>query len=93
MPSERTIPSRTERLCEPCPHHKMMNAFYGHNSSWRDFNCMHPDAFKELTSDLTPAQKAVLSKLDALRATEGRHIGRTDKQPDWCPLKPRPETT
>lgn len=85
----REIKTRSYNVCEPCKYHHRVNAFYGSHNSWTDWECKHPDAKKSefQGSNLTPAQKAVIAKIDALTKSDGRWIGITDKQPHWCPLK------
>lgn len=88
MPSIRKIPARTEVVCHPCPHHKMVAAMYGHDYSWQDYSCMHPDAYddKEPLSD--PEKEKHRQRMIGAMAKDGRHIGKTDLRPDWCPLNP-----
>lgn len=87
MPSIHKIAARTERRCEPCEHLKRENMLcsrlYGITC---DYVCHHPDAhnFGPLPSD--PAKAARLGELRSKTAEHGRMIGRTDLQPDWCPL-------
>jgi len=91
MPTKLNIPSRTENHCEPCEHHKctaMLCTRIG-PGGWREYVCKHPDAFPPLPKDTDPEKARIIGKLEALQ-TEGRHIGRTEKQPDWCPLKREP---
>ena len=66
-----------ERRCEPCEHHKCMGSFHVRSGegSWREYVCQHPAADDELT----PAGRALFGA--------GKYIGKTKKQPDWCPLR------
>lgn len=92
MPSTINIPSRCERLCRPCPHHKMVGAMYGSDFSWQDYNCMHPDAFDDDREPLAdPEKEKIRQRLIGCMAKDGRHIGKTELQPDWCPLKREPQ--
>lgn len=88
MPSTHNIPARTERVCEPCHYHKMFSAMMGQPGNvWRDYNCMHPEAFNDepLSDDAKIAAKQ--GEMRGRMLEYGRHIGRTEKQPDWCPLR------
>lgn len=87
MPHE--VRERRYSVCEPCEYHHRVNAFYGSHHSWTDWECRHPKADEALVlhSDLTPAQNKVLQDIDDLTKREGRWIGRTEKQPEWCPLR------
>lgn len=91
MPSIRQIPARIEKLCEPCEYHKRINAFYGHSHSWADYNCMHPDAFEEIPPLADPEKEKIRLKLLEDAQKYGRHIGRTELQPDFCPLERKDE--
>jgi hypothetical protein len=77
MPTTLNIPSRIERRCEPCEHHKCIGSFHVRSGegSWREYVCQHPAADDELT----PAGRALFGA--------GKYIGKTEKQPDWCPLR------
>lgn len=80
MPTTYTIPSYVKRTCYPCEHHKMVNALFGGPGNvWREFNCMHPEAFD-------PEREKIRQRLIGQMLEHGRSIGRTDRQPDWCPL-------
>jgi len=77
MPSIYKIPSRTEHHCEPCAFHKRTGALFVRcgEGSWIRYACTHPDAFSP----------PIRSR--SMFAQEGRDIGKTEEQPDWCPLK------
>ncbi len=79
MPSTLKIPSRTENHCEPCEFHKRTGALFVRigEGSWVRYSCTHPEAFKP--HEVFPRSMFLMQ--------EGRDIGKTDKQPDWCPLK------
>ena len=50
---------------------------------------MHPNAYDDITPKLSDEPK-IAAKQGELRARlmqRGRHIGKTEKQPDWCPLR------
>ena len=89
MPSTREIPAKIEKLCEPCKYHKRINAFYGHSHSWADYNCMHPKAFVpiEKKDDNDVEKENLRIKINEESQKYGRFIGRTELQPDWCPLQ------
>ena len=94
MPSIHTIPQRLEKRCEPCQYHKRASAFYGSDHSWHEYKCTHPNALDELALPEDPVRRNTIlvmrARVDGLLGL-GRHIGRTEKQPDWCPLN-RTET-
>lgn len=49
---------------------------------------MHPEAFDDVTQAMAdPAKEAIRQRMIGAMAKEGRHIGRTEEQPDWCPLR------
>lgn len=83
-----TMYTRTERRCDPCEYHKAIMAFYGADHSWRDYNCMHPQAFDDITpaTSCDPAIAAKQSEIRARLKEYGRHIGKTELCPLWCPL-------
>lgn len=89
MPTKFEIPAHREVRCEPCEFHKCFNAFYGSDHSWRDYNCMHPQAYDEVREPLSgdPKVAELQGQIRARLMEHGRHIGKTEKQPDWCPLK------
>lgn len=91
MPSKYTIPARTERVCRPCPHHKMVGAMYGSDYSWQEYNCMHPDAYDEREPLTDPEKEKIRQRLIGIMSADGRHIGKTELQPEWCPLKRKPQ--
>lgn len=67
----------------------MFNACFGsdEHNTWRDYNCMHPDAFGDMDLSDDPRIAAKQGELRAILTEHGRHIGKTELQPDWCPLK------
>lgn len=72
MPREFKIPSHTEHHCEPCEHHKCVGALYVRSGN---------GSYKDYECRHP-------SLLHVVAGTEyGRMIGRTENQPDWCPLK------
>lgn len=77
MPTELHLPPRTEHRCAPCEHHKRIASFHVRSGpgSWVEYVCQHPQADDELT----PAGRALFGA--------GKYIGKTEKQPEWCPLR------
>jgi hypothetical protein len=89
VPSKYTIPSRTETHCAPCEFHKCTGALCGPagGNSWRRYSCFHPDAFGDLKR---PEDETLRDKFNAMVARmlhHGRDIGKTEEQPNWCPLR------
>jgi hypothetical protein len=94
MPSTFEIPRRREHHCAPCEFHKCVAALMGGPGNvWRDYNCMHPEAFDDTVREPLPPEKELIRQRLIGRLLEhGRSIGRTERQPDWCPLrKPHPD--
>lgn len=94
MPTTHKIPERMERHCAPCEFHKLTGAMCVRigPGGWREYACMHPDASNEDTSvSLTAEQQVLAAEIRALVGKDGRHIGRTEKQPEWCPLLRQPD--
>lgn len=90
MPKTCKIPARTEHRCSPCQYHKLTGAFHTRcgEGSWRSYSCMHPEAYNDQGEEaFTPELQARMKAIDALICCGGRYIGRTELQPDWCPLK------
>lgn len=86
MPSEYS--PRIERHCDPCEFHKCFSVLYGQpGNTWRDYNCTHPDAFGPLKLSDNPDTAFKQGEMRAELKKHGRHIGRTERQPDWCPLR------
>lgn len=87
MPSSFEIPARRERHCEPCEHHKCVGALCGQpGNCWRDYNCMHPDAMNDFKLSDDPETAGRQKALRERFMEHGRHIGKTELQPLWCPL-------
>lgn len=87
MPSKFTIPARTKRHCEPCEFHKCTAALMGGPGNvWRQYSCMHPEAFNDspLSEDQAVRDKQIEIRTSLLQY--GRNIGKTESQPPWCPL-------
>lgn len=68
-------PAKTYRVCGMCPHHKCIGALHVRRGpgGYRDYACLHPKAWPE-------------DHLVRRIYEEGRHIGKTEKTPEWCPL-------
>jgi len=73
MPTKFEIPAKQETHCEPCEHHKCTGALYT-----RMPGC---GAYREYECR-HPSLLHVIGS-----AQYGRMIGKTEKQPEWCPLK------
>lgn len=59
----------------------------GPGNVWREYVCMHPDMFHDMAlSDDQKVRDKQLEMRGRLKE-HGRHIGRTELQPDWCPLR------
>jgi hypothetical protein len=91
MPTKHSIPSRVENHCEPCEFHKCIGALYVRvgPGGWKEYSCSHPGAFDD--PDEKPLADAgkeqIRQRLIGSMLKEGRHIGKTEQQPSWCPLK------
>lgn len=82
MPTTIRIEPQTRRICAPCKHHKCVGMLHIRTGGgYREYVCEHPQAFE-------PTEDVVLAQLNAhnLAMDEGRYIGKTEQQPDWCPL-------
>ena len=89
MPTTLNIPSRTERHCAPCEFHKLIGCLHVRSGpgGYREYSCKHPAAYEPLPTN-TPVEEArAIGRIETLLEREGRYIGRTEKQPGWCPLK------
>jgi hypothetical protein len=87
MPHEFTIPAVLKRVCEPCEFHQCTGKLCGPPGgiSWAQFQCTHPDAFEKSDDDRVNVMQA-----RHFTIWGGRDIGRTEDQPEWCPLR-RPD--
>jgi hypothetical protein len=87
MPTNFTIPARTERHCAPCEFHKMTAAMFGGPGNvWREYACMHPASFDDQPALDDPEKEKIRQRIIGGMLKDGRDIGRTESQPDWCPL-------
>lgn len=87
MPHTYTVPSKHYTICAPCQYHKLVSALFGKpGNTWRDYNCMHPEAFNDEPLSDDPKVAAKQSELRGRLSEDGRHIGETAAQPEWCPL-------
>ena len=65
----------------------MTAALFGQpGNTWRQYACIHPDAFGDLklSDDTEIRDKQIALRTRLLE--HGRNIGRTERQPGWCPL-------
>ena len=87
MPTKFNIPSRVEHHCSPCEFHVCTSSFHVRSGegSWREYSCKHPDAPEPLPEG--GKHHNILVRILARELEEGRPIGRTELQPQWCPLK------
>lgn len=85
----RIIKQASIRVCEPCQYHECIGQFCVRQGpgGWREFVCKHPKANESLFTVENKAATALLKRLDKILNRDGRYIGKTDKQPDWCPLE------
>ena len=57
----------------------------GHGG-YREYACTHPDAYPK--GEAVPSRvTAIAAEVDAVVRRNGRPIGKTEVQPQWCPLK------
>lgn len=88
MPTELKIPAQTERHCAPCKYHKMTAALMGGPGNvWRQYACMHQDAFGDMKLSDDQAIRDKQIELRGRLLEHGRDIGKTERQPEWCPLR------
>lgn len=92
MPSAIRIPARTELRCYPCEHHKLTGALHVRcgEGGYRQYACMHPAAFDDDRSFKPapdPEAEKLRQRLIGKLLEQGRDIGKTEEQPDWCPLR------
>ncbi len=93
-PTTRTIAAHRVTSCGPCKYHKLTGSFHVRigEGGWREYSCTHPDAWEPVAGD-TPAQaetRGRLRQMEADMSGGGRHIGKTEETPDWCPFVRRP---
>jgi hypothetical protein len=88
MPTTIKIPARVESHCEPCEYHKLIGSFHVRigPGGWREYTCVHPEAFEPLPPTTDPELAQAVERLRA-KLNEGRYIGKTERQPEWCPLR------
>ncbi len=91
MPTTHNLRARTETHCEPCEFHKLTAAFHVRSGegSWMRYGCLHPEAYQfgPMPTGISPDRLELLLQTDELLKREGRDIGKTELQPQWCPLK------
>lgn len=82
MPTNITIPVQLKRICEPCEFHKCTGSLHIRTGGgWREYACAHPDAFEPTDSPIIAEMIGRAKQMDG-----GRYIGKTEDQPQWCPL-------
>lgn len=52
---------------------------------------MHPEAFDDGQPLSDPDKEMLRLRWKKIVSRDGRNIGKTEKQPDWCPLNRKPE--
>jgi hypothetical protein len=90
MPTQYNIPPKTEHHCSPCEYHKLTGALHVRcgEGGYRRYSCMHPEAFDDLDKiHPDPEKEKLRQRMIGAMLKEGRDIGKTELQPDWCPLK------
>ena len=94
MPTKHNIPSRIENHCEPCEFHKCTGSLHVRigPGGWREYSCTHPKAFEPLPPQTDPEKARMYGRLEAMQK-DGRNIGKTENQPEWCPLKRATESS
>ena len=92
MPTTINIPSHVERHCAPCEFHKLTASLHVRigEGGYRQYACTHPEAFERGPTPSDPPKARLAGKIDALLKREGRDIGKTELQPNWCPLRRNP---
>lgn len=88
MPTTLNIPARHERHCEPCEHLKRENMLCSRlNGISCDYVCHHPEAHEWGKTPTDPKKAELMGQLRARLTESGRMIGRSDRQPQWCPMR------
>ena len=94
MPTKIEIPRRVETHCQPCLYHKLTSSFHVRSGpgSYREYACEHPDAFlfRHDGTEIDIKTRDLQAEIQRLQEREGRYIGKTENQPNWCPLKRTP---
>ena len=55
---------------------------------YREYACMHPASYDDIERPaLDPEKEKIRQRLIGRLLADGRHIGKTELQPDWCPLR------
>lgn len=88
MPSNYKMPARTEFHCEPCEFHKCTGMLHVRSGEggWRTYSCIHPEAFEPEPHFEDLEKQRLAQKIKAIQSRYSRPIGKTEKQPVWCPL-------
>ncbi len=91
MPTKFEIPSRRVTHCAPCEFHKLTGSLHVRcgEGSWRQYSCMNPQAFDDLDNvpQKDPEKEKLRQRMIGMMLTYGRDIGKTEEQPEWCPLR------
>ena len=56
-------------------------------NTWRQYACMHPEAFDDMPLSDDRAIRDKQIEMRTRHMQHGRNIGKTENQPDWCPLR------
>ncbi len=90
MPTKFTIPAVSETHCRPCKYHVCIGSLhvYVGGGGWNEHACTHPDAYEPLPEGTDPETAKIIGEMQAREV--GRNIGKTELQPDWCPLRREP---
>lgn len=86
MPTSHNIPAHVEHHCEPCEFHKVIGCVrtrLPNCGAYTEYSCSHPKAYEEPQMKMNPGWEKFLARV----GRDGRYIGKTEKQPDWCPLR------
>lgn len=88
-PTTYTIPSRRRTTCGMCKHHKCIGSFHVRcgEGGWREYVCTHPESF-ERVGNVAPEVAEAIGRARQMEIANGggRHIGKTEETPEWCPF-------
>jgi hypothetical protein len=90
MPHTYKVQAHTVHLCAPCEFHKRTAALYTRLpdcGGYVQYACMHPKAFDAGVPCADPEKEAAKQRIIGRLMEHGRDIGKTEEQPDWCPLR------
>lgn len=85
-PTTYNLPAQTVTRCGSCRFHECIGSMHVRlgPGGWREYACSHPDAYEPVT-DGDPKKAEIRGMLRAMDK-HGRHIGRTETTPAWCPF-------